>query len=136
MLAFVSPPVILTVGCLFSAFCMHFPAFSHTKRERAFMHAPLLYTDFKKLSRKNLKNSLRTDSESPEELEEIISKIMKDKQLNSDIREAGIQTAKSFTWDKAFSILRQNIDAIINAYNYPKTGSDSAEDFLFKKAAI
>lgn len=84
----------------------------------------------------NLKNSLRTDSESPEELEKIISKIMKDKQLNSDIREAGIQTAKSFTWDKAFSILRQNIDAIINAYNYPKTGSDSAEDFLFKKAAI
>lgn len=68
-------------------------------------------------------NSIRTDSENPEELKDIIMSLVSDPERSEKIRDAGLNTAKSFTWDRALSILIDNVEQIAEAYNIPAAGN-------------
>lgn len=67
-------------------------------------------------------NSIRTDSENPEELKNTVIDIMNDAELREKIRENGLKTAKTFTWDRALSILIDHIEAIAKDYNIREIG--------------
>ncbi len=65
----------------------------------------------------NNKNCVRVASNLPEELADVVTKVMNDEELRNKIRINGFKTAKAFTWDRALSLLIYRLEKILKSYN-------------------